>query len=147
MQLIEQAGAQRGQIILITDSSPSPQTGSKAKQLAQQGIETDVYAIGTPMGGIAKDEKGNYLKDSQGNIQYFGIDLNKLEALATAGAGKLVTLTANNSDIKSLLSEQQVSTTKESKEQSANIFWQDDGIYFIWLVTILSIFLFRRGIL
>ena len=44
--------------------------------------------------------KGNYLKDSQGNIQYFGIDLNKLEALARAGAGKLVTLTANNSDIK-----------------------------------------------
>lgn len=146
-QLIEQDGAQRGQIILITDSSPSLQAISEAKQLAQQGIKTDVYAIGTPMGGIAKDEKGNYLKDSQGNIQYFGIDLNKLEALATAGAGKLVTLTANNSDIKSLLSEQQVSTTKESKEQSANIFWQDEGIYFIWLVTILSIFLFRRGIL
>ena len=87
------------------------------------------------------------LKDSQRNIQYFGIDFNELEALARAGAGKLVTLTANNSDIKNLLSEQQVSTTKESKEQSANIFWQDEGIYFIWLVTILSIFLFRRGIL
>lgn len=64
------------------------------------------------MGGIAKDKKCNYLKDSQGNIKYFGIDLNKLRA----GAGKLVMLTANNSNIKSLLSEQQVSTTKESKE-------------------------------
>ena len=31
------------------------------------------------MVGIAKDEKGNYLKDS---LNYFGIDLNKLEALA-----------------------------------------------------------------
>lgn len=74
------------------------------------------------MGGIAKDEKGNYLKDSQGNIQYFGIDLSKLEELATAGTGKLVTLTANNTDVKSLLSEQQVGSTKESKERSANIF-------------------------
>lgn len=53
------------------------------------------------MGGIAKDKKCNYLKDSQGNIKYFGIDLNKLRA----GAGKLVMLTANNSNIKSLLSE------------------------------------------
>ncbi|MDE4940478.1 hypothetical protein NAI66_10800, partial [Francisella tularensis subsp. holarctica] len=80
-QLIDKAGVQQGQIILITDSSPLPQAISQANQLAQQGIKTDVYAIGTPMVGIAKDEKGNYLKDSQGNIQYFGIDLSKLEEL------------------------------------------------------------------
>ena len=41
-QLIEQAGAQRGQIILITDSSPSLQAVSEAKQFAQKGIKTDV---------------------------------------------------------------------------------------------------------
>ncbi|MDE5014603.1 hypothetical protein NAI47_10985, partial [Francisella tularensis subsp. holarctica] len=40
-QLIEQAGVQQGQIILITDTSPMQQAISQAKQLAQQGIKTD----------------------------------------------------------------------------------------------------------
>ncbi|KFJ42527.1 VWA domain-containing protein [Francisella philomiragia] len=146
-QLITQAGAKKGQIILITDSTPSADAIAKAKQLAEQGIDTDVYAIGTPKGGIAKDDRGNYIKDDGGNIQYFGIDLNQLEALAKAGSGKLVTLTANNTDVKKLLSDTQGNGKKKSDKKSANIFWQDEGIYFIWLLVAMSLLFFRRGIL
>ncbi|GAB4224339.1 MAG: VWA domain-containing protein [Francisella sp.] len=146
-QLIQQAGLQQGQIILITDSSPSTQAINKASQLAKQGIKTYVYAIGTPNGGIAKDENGNYIKDDKGNIQYFGIDLESLKNLANAGSGKLVTLTNNNNDIKTLLSDKQSDSIKKSQDKLANTFWQDEGLYFIWLVVILSAFLFRKGIL
>lgn len=145
--LIEQAGASDGQIILVTDSTPSAKAIQQAKDLAVRGIKIDVYAIGTPQGGIAKDAKGNYLKDAKGNIQYFGVNLSKLKSLANAGDGKLVTITTNNTDIKSLLSEKINVRTKESKQDSANVFWQDDGIYIIWILSILSVLIFRRGIL
>ena len=137
--LIEQVGASDGQIILVTDSTPSAKAIQRAKDLAARGIKIDVYAIGTPQGGIAKDAKGN--------IQYFGVNLSKLKSLANAGDGKLVTLTTNNTDIKSLLSEKISVGTKESKQDSANVFWQDDGIYIIWVLSILSVLIFRRGIL
>lgn len=146
-ELLEQAGAQKGQIILVTDSTPSDEAIKEAKILAKENIELDVYAIGTPKGGIAKDQQGHYLKDESGNIQYFGVDLNKLQQLAKAGSGDLVTLTSNNSDVKKLLSDIQSNNSKKSDRASANTFWQDDGSYFIWIVTILSVFLFRRGVL
>lgn len=145
--LIEQAGASDGQIILVTDSTPSTKAIKEAKDLAEKGIKTDVYAIGTPQGGIAKDAKGNYLKDTKGNIQYFGVDLSKLKLLAKAGDGKLITLTTNNKDVKRLLSEKINVATTESKEDSANVFWEDDGIYIVWVLSILSVFIFRRGVL
>lgn len=146
-ELIEQAGAQNAQIILITDSTPSSNAIDYANILASKGIDTDVYAIGTPRGGIAKDDSGNYLKDDDGNIQYFGVNLEKLQSLARSGSGKLVTLTANNSDIKDLLTDQQNGATKKSKQASANTFWQDEGVYLIWVLVILSVFVFRRGVL
>jgi Ca-activated chloride channel family protein len=146
-ELIEQAGALGGQIILVTDSTPSAKAIEQAKDLAEKGIKVDVYAIGTPQGGIAKDAKGNYLKDAKGNIQYFGVNLSKLRSLANAGDGKLVTLTNSNTDIKSLLSDKIADGAKESKQDSANVFWQDDGVYIIWVLSILSVFIFRRGVL
>ncbi|WP_150467666.1 vWA domain-containing protein [Francisella sp. SYW-9] len=145
--LIEQAGASSGQIILVTDSTPSAKAIKEAKDLAAKGISLDVYAVGTPQGGIAKDANGGYLKDAKGNIQYFGVDLSKLRSLANAGDGKLVTLTNSNADIKSLLSQKITVGAKESKQDSTNVFWQDDSVYIIWVLSILSVFIFRRGVL
>lgn len=147
-ELLTQAGAREGQIILITDSTPTDKAISKAKKLAQQGITVDVYAIGTPKGGIAKDKDGSYLKDSSGKIQYFGVNLQKLRKLAKAGDGDLITLTANKNDVKALIQDIKLGAkAKESKQSAANTFWQDEGVYFIWALAFLSIFVFRRGFL
>ncbi|KEI35163.1 vWA domain-containing protein [Allofrancisella frigidaquae] len=147
-ELISQAGATEGQIILITDSTPNEKAIEEAQTLSNNGITVDVYAIGTPKGGIAKDKNGNYLKDEQGNIGYFGVNLPQLQSLAKAGGGKLITLTANNDDVKALLTSIKNNTdAKKSELSSVNIFWQDEGVYIIWILTILSALLFRRGFL
>ena len=149
MELLAQGGVGKGKIILITDSSPTDKAIATAKKLAEQGIKTDVYAIGTPKGGVAEDSDGNYRKDNSGNIEYFGVDLSRMQALAKAGDGKLITLTANNNDVDALLADIQRndSQTKKSQQSTANIFWQDEGVYFIWALTILSVLVFRRGFL
>ncbi|QIV96839.1 VWA domain-containing protein [Allofrancisella inopinata] len=147
-ELISQAGATEGQIILITDSTPTQKAIEKAQSLSNNGITVDVYAIGTPKGGIAKDKNGNYLKDEQGNIGYFGVNLQKLQSLAKAGGGKLITLTANNNDVDALLTSiKNNPDAKKSEQSSAKIFWQDEGVYIIWVLTVLSALLFRRGFL
>lgn len=148
-ELLAQGGAGKGQIIDITDSSPTDKAIAEAKKLAEQGIKTDVYAIGTPKGGIAKAKDGSYLKDNSGNIQYFGVDLTRMQALANAGDGKLITLTANNNDVNALLADIQGddSQTKKSQQSTANTFWQDEGVYFIWVLALLSVLVFRRGFL
>ena len=148
-ELLLQGGAGKGQIILITDSSPTDKAITEAKKLAEQGIKTDVYAIGTPKGGIAKAEDGSYRKDDSGNIQYFGVDLARMQALAKAGNGKLITLTANNNDVNALLADIQKNNlqTKKSEQSTANTFWDDEGVYFIWVLVLLGVFVFRRGFL
>lgn len=148
-ELLSQGGAGKGQIILITDSSPTDKAIAEAKKFAEQGIKTDVYAIGTPKGGIAKTKDGTYLKDDSGNIQYFGIDLSKMKSLAKAGDGKLITLTANNNDVNALLADIQSNSSKAKKSQqsAANTFWQDEGVYFIWVLALFSVIVFRRGFL
>ncbi|MBK2027815.1 VWA domain-containing protein [Allofrancisella guangzhouensis] len=147
-ELISQAGATEGQIILITDSTPTDKAIKEAQKLSNKNIKVDVYAIGTPKGGIAKDKSGNYLKDEQGNIEYFGVNLPELQSLAQAGDGKLITLTANNNDVKALLTSiKNNADTRKSEQLLVNMFWQDEGVYIIWVLTILSALLFRRGFL
>ena len=148
-ELLGQGGVGKGQIIVITDSSPTDNAIAQAKKLAEQGIKTDVYAIGTPKGGVAKAKDGSYIKDDSGNIEYFGVDLERMQALAKAGNGKLITLTANNNDVNALLSDiqQNNSQTKKSEQSTANTFWDDEGVYFIWVLALLSVLVFRRGFL
>jgi Ca-activated chloride channel family protein len=148
-ELLSQGGAGKGQIIIITDSSPTDNAIAEAKKLAERDIKTDVYAIGTPKGGVAEAEDGSYRKDDSGNIKYFGVDLERMQALAKAGNGKLITLTANNNDVNALIADIQNndSQAKKSQQSTANIFWQDEGVYFIWVLALLSAFVFRRGFL
>ncbi len=148
-ELLLQGGDGKGQVILITDSSPTDKAITEAQRLAEQGIKTDVYAIGTPKGGIAKAKDGSYLKDDSGNIQYFGIDLSRMQALTKAGDGKLITLTTNNNDVNALLEDIQNddSQAKKSQQSAANTLWQDNGVYFIWSLALLSVVVFRRDFL
>tara|TARA_B110000977_G_C11008897_1_gene466868 strand:+ start:837 stop:1121 length:285 start_codon:yes stop_codon:yes gene_type:complete len=94
---------------------------------------------------MARDENGKFAKDTQGNIQRFGVNLRALQSLAEACGGEIVTLTSDNSDIKHFIKHADVAS-KIKKEESlyANAFWQDEGVYFIWVLGILSVLIFRR---
>lgn len=147
-ELIFNSGAEKGQIIVVTDSTPTSKAISEAKELLSKGIQTDVYAIGTSDGGMAKQDTGKFVKDEDGNIQHFGVNLQMLNALALAGGGKLVTLTSDNSDVKQLLTGDSAgSKMRKDKSSYANTFWEDEGVYFIWALALISVIIFRRGLL
>ena len=146
--LIEQANSKTGQIILVTDSVPTNLDYETAKNIAKKGITISVFAIGTQKGGLVKSSNGTYLKDKKGNISFFDIDLNKLKKLAQAGNGKLIILKNNNSDIKQILKiKNDNKQLSKSKGNESQILWFDNGYYFIWIILIIFVFLFRKGVL
>jgi Ca-activated chloride channel family protein len=146
--LLINAGVDKGTIVIITDSTPTAAAIEEAKKIYEKGITIDVYAIGTSSGGMARDENGKFAKDTQGNIQYFGVNLRALQSLAEAGGGEIVTLTSDNSDIKHFIKyADEASKIKKEESLYANAFWQDEGIYFIWILGIFSVLVFRRGFL
>jgi Ca-activated chloride channel family protein len=120
-KLLKQAGNTRGEIILITDSTPSDEAIKEAKTLATDGFTTSVLGIGTE-------------NSSDG-----------LRSLATAGSGSYVDFSNDNSDIDSLLLKRDDITSKASKELQIKSLWKDEGHYLIWLLVFLVAFLARRG--
>jgi len=146
--LIRKADFDEGEIILVTDSTPTDEAYDIAKKLEKENIKTSVFAIGSAKGGVAKKSDGSYIKDDSGNIEYFGVDITALQKLANAGGGDLVTVTPNNKDVKKLLeiNELFAKDNRSQNEASSNV-WLDRGFYIIWLLTILSVFLFRKGVL
>ena len=146
--LIKKADFKEGEIIIITDSQPTDEAFAAAKKFAKEDIKTSVFAIGTAKGGVAKNNDGSYIKDGSGNIQYFGVDVASLQKLAKAGDGDFVTLTPNNKDIEKLLDVNGLfSKDTESDNKTKNNIWLDRGVWVIWALAILSIVLFRKGIL
>lgn len=148
-ELIKQAGFNEGEIILITDSKPTDEAYKEAKNLENEGIKVTTFAIGTAKGGVAQSTEGAYIKDENGNIKYFGVDLAALQKLAKVGGGIFVTLTPGNDDIDRILADngQLTNEKKSDSEAGSSSVWLDRGVWFIWALIVLLAILFRKGIL
>ncbi|MFC4892897.1 VWA domain-containing protein [Pseudofrancisella aestuarii] len=148
-ELIKQAGFNEGEIILITDSKPTEEAFKEAKNLEDEGIKVTTFAIGTAKGGVAQNTAGSYIKDDNGNIKYFGVDLAALQKLAKVGGGIFVALTPGNDDIDRILADngQLTNEDKTDNEAASSSVWLDRGVWFIWGLIVLLAILFRKGLL
>ncbi len=145
--LLKQAGFNSGEIILVTDSTPTGAALATAHKLAGEGYTTSVLAIGTKQGGPVTNADGSLVTDSSGNVTLATLDSNALEKLAHAGSGEYITFSNSNSDIKQLLDETHISTNVPSKKMETKSLWRDEGYYLVWLLIILAAFISRRGLL
>jgi Ca-activated chloride channel family protein len=143
-KLLSQAGNTRGEIILITDSTPSEAAIDEAKKLAVQGYTTSVLGIGTKDGGPITNPDGSMMTDNSGNIVIANFDNSSLNKLASNGNGVYSDFSNDNSDINRLLTQHDL-TTQASKELQTKSLWKDEGHYLIWLLIFLAAFIARRG--
>lgn len=145
--LLNQAGFTQGQIVLVTDSTPSTEDINTSRKLAHEGYETSVLAVGTEQGGPVTDGNGSFVTDNSGNAVLAKLDGAELEKLAIAGTGSYVPFSDNDSDLKQILSTSNLSELKNepSKEIETKTLWKDEGYWFIWVLLILSAFIARRG--
>jgi Ca-activated chloride channel family protein len=145
-KLLQQAGFNKGQLVVIASSPADNAAIATAKKLAQTGINTSVLAIGTEKNMPITLDNGQYLKDQNGAIVFSRLDAASLQQLAQAGNGNYALFTANTADVHQLTATDNNATAfNPSKEKAKTNLWQDEGWWLVWLLLPLGLWSFRRG--
>jgi Ca-activated chloride channel family protein len=148
-ELLKQAGAPRGDILLITDGIQSNAAIDQASQLNRQGYRVSVLGVGTPEGAVIPDGKGGTLRDQQGNTVIVRLDEQRLRQLASAGGGRYARLQSSDRDLDQILASpsqpQLGGAVKTDKSDMTRHRWKEQGPLLALLLLPLGALAFRRG--
>lgn len=134
--LLQQAGFDHGQILLVTgqaDAAAPP----VAAAVAAQGYRTSVLGLGTASGAVHRDRSGA--------LRHARLDEASLRALAAAGGGGYAALRVDESDLKSLgvLDPGEADAGRAGAGEAA---WLDQGYWLLVPLLVLAALAFRRGV-
>jgi len=145
VKLLEQAGQQQGDILLITDEVRQ----LDESLMAESPYRLSILGVGTAEGAPVPVGNG-MLKDASGNIVIPVVDETHLRKLAAAGGGYYATLSLNDSDLDALkiisIDGQDDAPLREEDARTADL-WREFGPWLLLLVLPLAALAFRRGIL
>jgi Ca-activated chloride channel family protein len=143
-QLLEQAGAPFGEVLLITDGGSSPAAERAARDIKDAGYTLSVLAVGTKTGAPIPKIGGGFVTDQAGNIAVPKLEETSLRRLAGAGGGRFAVLSADARDLDVLLSGE-VGPGVASDESLATDHWREEGPWLLLLLLPLAALAFRRG--
>ena len=143
-QLLQQAGAGAGEILLVTDGGSSPAAERVARDLKASGYSLSVLAVGTSEGAPIPRVSGGFVTDRSGQIAVPKLEEHSLRALAVAGGGRFATLTTDDRDLDTLLSGE-VAQRAVGDESLATDRWREEGPWLVFLLLPLAAMAFRRG--
>ena len=141
--LIEDAKAAGGSLVLITDQADAPAEAAARKAKAA-GVQVSVLGVGTPQGGPIPLAGGGFLHDSQDHMVLAGRDDAALSALAAAGGGRYVPMSADRSDVDALHAQVRAGSVQAVKG-SVGDEWQDRGPWLLLPLLLVVAVAFRRG--
>ena len=144
IQLLKQAGASNGEILLVTDGGITSDAFDSVEKLKNEGYKLSVLGVGTEDGAPIPKESGGFVIDNSGQIAIARLEIEDLIKLASIGGGTYTNLTSNDQDINMLLSER-VLDAEESDESLAPDQWYEFGPWLLLLIVPLSSLFFRRG--
>ena len=143
MTLVRDGKADGASLVLITDQVDATAT-SAAAQARAAGLRVSVLGVGTAHGGPVPQADGGLLHDDQGNLVLAPRVDRDLAALAAAGGGRYVPMSADHGDIDALRSELRVGTSLKPTGQTGAA-WQDRGPWLVVPLLLLVALAFRRG--
>ncbi len=141
--LIHDAKASGGSLVLITDHADAA-ADAAARRANAAGVQISVLGVGTPQGGPVPLPEGGFLRDAQGGIALARRDDAALAALASAGGGRYVAMTADQRDIDTLHSQLRVAPATVAGGQVGDE-WQDRGPWLLLPLLLIVALAFRRG--
>ena len=149
-QLLAQAGALRGELLLISDgleNVPSDALQSTIGELKQSDYHLSILAVGDAAGAPIALPDGGFLKDSSGAIVIPRLDEAGLKALAQQGDGHYQAMRVDDLDITTLLDSARL--TSESELEESQGFkadqWREEGPWLLLLLLPMVLIAFRRG--
>jgi len=149
-QLLTQAGALRGELLLISDgleNVPPDALQSSISELTQSGYRLSILAVGGAAGAPIALPDGGFLKDSSGAIVIPRLDEAGLRELALQGGGHYQAMRVDDLDITTLLDSARL--TSESELEESQGFkadqWREEGPWLLLLLLPMVLMAFRRG--
>jgi len=145
--LMQQAGVQQGDILLLTDGFDGERALDAAKQVSRQGYRVSVLGVGTDAGAPVPTGGGGFLRDQQGEIVLPTLPQAALRQLAAAGGGAYTAITSGTDDVRFLLSKmtsQQLAERTQASGMHTDV-WQSNGPWLAVLLLPLAALAFRRG--
>ena len=145
-ELLITAGAQGGQLLLMTDGLPNFDTGRAQAALADSGARLAMLAIGTPSGAPIPLPNGGFLKDDSGEIVIPVLDERALQTIATELEAPYREISLDESDIEALTEGDLLASEGELDLDRQTDAWQDQGYWLAALVALLLLPAFRKGV-
>jgi Ca-activated chloride channel family protein len=143
-QLLQQAGAGFGEVLLITDGGSSPAAERAARDLRDAGYTLSVLGAGTTEGAPIPKLSGGFVTDQAGRMAVARLEERGLRELASSGGGRYATLSSDGRDLDYLMAGE-VGTRKASDDALATDQWREEGPWLALLLLPLGALAFRRG--
>jgi len=136
VRLLQQAGFEQGDIVLISDHADAAADNAAAEAL-RQGYRVSALGLGTTAGAP--------YRTSQGGIAQARLQPETLRALSAAGGGRYQTIATDDSDLRALELLAPRETDASAVRGKKGLAWQDDGYWLLPPLMLLALFAFRRG--
>jgi len=145
--LLEQAGAGRGHVLLIGDGAGADAV-TAAAGLRAAGFRVSVLGVGTQEGGPLPKPDGGFVTDASGRMVLPALEESLLQEVAVAGGGVYRRLSVDDSDLRAVLAAMGpgVPGTRggEGREFYTEL-WHDRGPLLVLALLPLAALAFRRG--
>ena len=147
--LLQQAGFNRGDILVITDEVNLDPARKAAAAVHKQGYRVSVLGVGTTHGAPVPLEDGSFLKDRSGEIVIPVLEEKPMRELAGLGGGSYMRMSLDDTDIKAL---QRILNGVSPADGFAQTrlrtdVWKEQGPWLLLALLPLAAVIFRRGYL
>ena len=138
--LLQQAGARRGEVVLLTDDAGDQRATRAAEDLRAAGHRLAVIGVGTAEGAAVPG-----VRSSQGPV-IAALDVPALQALAGAGGGDYSPLTTGDADLNRVLRDPSLTTRALAPDDPMlTESWKELGPWLVLALLPLGALAFRRG--
>ena len=146
VELMQQAGIQQGDILLLTDGFDGQRAIDAARQATRDGYRVSVLGVGTDAGAPIPTGRGGFLRDQQGEIVVPALEQAALRQLTAAGGGSYMAISSGDNDIDYLLSKMSMQLGEGTEQTGMNTaMWRSTGPWLAVLLLPVAALAFRRG--
>ncbi|MBC53591.1 MAG: hypothetical protein CMQ34_07105 [Gammaproteobacteria bacterium] len=145
--LMDDASAVNGRILLITANVPRDQNADIQDILSHNRYPLHIIGVGTPRGAAIPVSNGEMLRDNSGQVVVSAMDRGNLQALSSSLNGRYSDITINATDLETVLPDSLLRGDDDSYLESEEEveLWQDAGPWLLLLLLPLCALCFRRG--
>lgn len=144
-ELLRQAGAARGRVLLVTDAAAGAELDEAVERLTGAGYTLSVIAVGTPGGAPIPDDEDEFVRDEAGNVVLARLDEAPLKSLAARGGGGYSRYRLDDSDLAEVLPSPRADAAGPVPAALETDRWREEGPWLLLALAAGVLPLFRRG--